>query len=447
VIAFVVNLASALIFAACAREHTVMTIASSPKPSKDFVATSSTGQTSIGATLSNGKVTAGIHITERCLLGRRYMFGDGVSQDFNKAFEIFSQGATAGDACSVSGLGRLYNFGWGVRRNYKLAMRYYIRSSNAGFPDATANIGEMYLIGEGVARNDDKADEFFHAAAARGSWKAYDDLGLLHRYGQEPADYTDSIKWFQTAFAHGVYRAGFDLAMMFYNFDFSGHYETALSWFMKSNQITMSQYHIGDAYLYEEGAPRNFELARFWLGQAANHGSSDAMFDLAKMMLYGTGGPQDIPAARRWLVRAAADNEPSALNELGKMAIAGGIITPSKAKVAAKYFAWSAKLGDDQAQENLGELYQYGLGVPKDPYKAYVLFLEAALANRDDPQRLREIQPRFTAVGSQLPDAQKQSAYTEATTDVMDHQIEEHTTTFGRDKPGVEVGHIWVYDG
>jgi uncharacterized protein len=54
-------------------------------------------------------------------LGRLYMNGYGVSQDYAQAHEWYEKSADAGDADGMNNLGRLYMNGWGVVQDYDKA--------------------------------------------------------------------------------------------------------------------------------------------------------------------------------------------------------------------------------------------------------------------------------------------------------------------------------------
>ncbi|MGZ9275331.1 MAG: tetratricopeptide repeat protein, partial [Nitrospira sp.] len=92
--------------------------------------------------------------------------------------------------------------------------------------------------------------------------------------------------------------------------------------------------------------------------RAAEHGHTEAQFELGVAMLKGDGMLQDFQAALKWLSRAAEG-------------------------------------GNAQARYSLGVLYKNGTGIPPDNVKAYIWFnlaaaqgIEAAVPARDATMRL-----------------------------------------------------------
>jgi hypothetical protein len=95
------------------------------------------------------------------------------------------------------------------------------------------------------------------------------------------------------------------------------------------------------AELYQRG------LVHHWLGEleaaharhvdAADAGSSDAMFELHIIYAQGLGVPADPVASRAWLDRAAAADHPRALYNLGAAHASGSEGAVDMAKAAAYY--------------------------------------------------------------------------------------------------------------
>jgi TPR repeat protein len=56
------------------------------------------------------------HVNYIQQLGQRYLFGQGVSQDFQQAFYYFSIGKTKNDSTSIYFLGEMYLNGWGTHK-------------------------------------------------------------------------------------------------------------------------------------------------------------------------------------------------------------------------------------------------------------------------------------------------------------------------------------------
>jgi serine/threonine protein kinase/TPR repeat protein len=119
--------------------------------------------------------------------------------------------------------------------------------------------------------------------------------------------------------------------------------------------------------------------AAVWFSKAAEHGDPAGMYVLAECHLFGKGVPKDPRRAVELLTAASALNNPRAMNLLGDIYRKGvpGVTEPNFSE-SVKLFSRSQELGFLDAQGNLGVLYIYGQGVPKDERKAFELFQDGA---------------------------------------------------------------------
>ncbi|KAM9961909.1 hypothetical protein ACTFIR_004777 [Dictyostelium discoideum] len=90
-------------------------------------------------------------------MGRLYLEGNLVQQDFQLAFDYFKRASSMGLAGGYSGLGFMYNMGYGVTQSNKTAFDYYVKASDLGDRDAKSNLAELYFFGYGVNQNTHKA--------------------------------------------------------------------------------------------------------------------------------------------------------------------------------------------------------------------------------------------------------------------------------------------------
>ncbi|KAL7533923.1 hypothetical protein ACHAXR_005530 [Thalassiosira sp. AJA248-18] len=100
-------------------------------------------------------------------LGCRYSDGEGVSQDFTKALELWHQAANLGCAKSHSNIGTVYYNEEGVEKDTKKGRYHWERAAMGGDVLARYNLG----IVEGEAGNTNRAMKHFMISAAYG----YDD--------------------------------------------------------------------------------------------------------------------------------------------------------------------------------------------------------------------------------------------------------------------------------
>lgn len=98
-------------------------------------------------------------------LGVMYFSGNGISQDYQKAFEWFSKAAPQGDIQAQYSLGFMYHQGQGVAQNYAKAAQWYSQAAEQNDAFAQFTLGYMYLSGLGVAQDDVLAYQWFDLAA------------------------------------------------------------------------------------------------------------------------------------------------------------------------------------------------------------------------------------------------------------------------------------------
>jgi TPR repeat protein len=106
------------------------------------------------------------------LLGRRYYFGDGETQDREKAVQWHTKAADKGNATAQYVLGLLYSTGDGVHQDKEKAVEWISRSAGQGLAEAQFALGMMYWTGEDVPQDTQKAAKLISEAAAQGNEEA-----------------------------------------------------------------------------------------------------------------------------------------------------------------------------------------------------------------------------------------------------------------------------------
>lgn len=101
-------------------------------------------------------------------LGARYLNGDGVEQDYEKAKYYLEAAALKNHAHALYDLGYMYLYGVGVEKDYLMAFDYFQRSTEFDFAPAYYIIGIMYHDGAGVKQNHKKAYEYCKKAFEKG---------------------------------------------------------------------------------------------------------------------------------------------------------------------------------------------------------------------------------------------------------------------------------------
>ena len=133
----------------------------------------------------------------------------------------------------------------------------------------------------------------------------------------------------------------------------------------------------------------------------AVQGHASSQYLLGLMHLEGVGNVHHCAEAVQWLERAAAQGHEGALAHLSEMAARGdvaahlalGLIARDHTgggRAAARHLRAAAAAGDPQGLLALGELYNAGATLDRDPAYAAVLFRAAAEAAMNAVQRARQ---------------------------------------------------------
>ncbi len=196
-----------------------------------------------------------------CLrLGVLYSNGNGVPQNYQKAFELYSKACNGNEIGGCLGLGVLYENGFGVKKNNNLAIQFYdqackenvdlacqkqkaLQNYRTGknfydnqqykkafdhlnlacdndYMDACRMLGVLYSNGNGVSKNLAKANELFSKSCDNNEMKACRNLGLLYANGDGvEKNYAKAAELFQKACDGNEMKGCYNLAVAFQNGD------------------------------------------------------------------------------------------------------------------------------------------------------------------------------------------------------------------------------------
>lgn len=305
-------------------------------------------------------------------------------------------------ACKSAGyLGRMYLRGEGVDQNYKKAMKWFfrgIKSSDAGSQDG---LGLMYLHGLGLPQNTAKATDLFKAAADQEYAPAQVHLGVLHLDQGQPNDIAIATRYFELAARYANMEAHYylaeitnqgigrdrscGLATAYYksvaekaepllssfaeaNQAYAdGNYELALVDYMMAAEQGWEKGQANVAYLLDQEKSmltlpsvspftkprppllRNPELALIYWTRSAKQSNIDSMVKMGDYYLYGIGAPMDVDKAAACYASASEFHQSAqALYNLGWMH-ENGVGLTQDFHLAKRYY--------DQALETNEEAY------------------------------------------------------------------------------------------
>ena len=184
---------------------------------------------------------------------------------FSHDFLSLKKQAKAGDRVSQLQLGNRYLKGDGIKQDYEKAFSWFQKSAEQDLAPALFVMGECYFHGVGIEKNREKAISYYTQAAEHNFRQAEFVLG--HIYGKEVFGHFDaqkSIYWFERAANHKVVHAAHQLGVIYYLGELTEQNDSlALVWFREAayHGEVYSQYMLGLAYQGDGPIPCNLNLS------------------------------------------------------------------------------------------------------------------------------------------------------------------------------------------
>ena len=143
-------------------------------------------------------------MSSQCELGRMYINGIDIVQDYKLASEWLTKSAKQGYMHGQYSLALLYYAGNGVEQSNELALEWLSKAAEQDLADAMFFIGIMFAKGEGVPQDDESSVDWLHKAAERDYPHAQYQLGIMYAQGRGVAqDMETAREWFVKAAEQG----------------------------------------------------------------------------------------------------------------------------------------------------------------------------------------------------------------------------------------------------
>ena len=298
-------------------------------------------------------------------MGRMYLKGEGVEQDYFKSYQTFLLSAENGYAHSNYYIGNQYYYGLGFNQDFEEALTYYRKASEAKDSYADYRIAKMYLKGEGVNVDLQRAEDYLLKAAEKVTLANYD---LAKLYEDNPEIFYKSEN---TIFSL---------------------YQEALNQMFEQEQNghdVFTEMRIASMYLNGKGTEINISEAVNWLDKASQQGNPDAAYQLGYIYLSDKYNISDINKSNEYYAQALSGYEKA--EEENSNATAEyriGLIYLNALGVeqdvdkAINWFAKSTLNGNASAAYKLAVLYENGEVIPQDNEKAFLYYqISAELDN------------------------------------------------------------------
>ena len=210
-------------------------------------------------------------------------------RDYAKAFALFSEAASQGDADGINMVGMSYFHGHGVEKDSHKAAVNFLRAARMGHAQAQYNLG-LLLCGEGKAcpQGLERSVHWFRKAAEQGYVPAFWEMGNAYREGLGvERDFKEAAAWFNRGVQAGDSSCMTFLGLMHFRGEGTVEdEETAVQLWQEAAEMDNS-----DAMFYlgvcsekgMGGLKRSGRDAAAWYRMADYYGSSGAAESLAKL--------------------------------------------------------------------------------------------------------------------------------------------------------------------
>jgi TPR repeat protein len=215
-------------------------------------------------------------------IGLIYFYGNGETQNYEKALVWFGMAAAQGDVQAQFNLGLMYKLGLGVTQNDAKAAQWFCKAAMLGDAYAQCNLGAMYYQGLGVTKNYEEAVNMYSMAAERGFSIAQSNLAGMYERGEGvEKSITNAVIWYQKAASQGHANAQFHLGLLYQSgVVVKKDIALAFNCYLKAAEQghMLAQFNLGSMFLLGQEVQKNDFEAEKWLTKAAMQGHEQAKF-------------------------------------------------------------------------------------------------------------------------------------------------------------------------
>ncbi|MBR1731643.1 MAG: SEL1-like repeat protein [Ruminococcus sp.] len=309
------------------------------------------------------------------LIGRLYLKGQGLEQDYYKAYCSFSLSAQNGYNHANYYIGNMYYYGLGFEQSFVEAKSFYDKAADNGDNYAKYRLARMYIKGEGTDVDLNKSEVYLKTSLNFVVMANY-DLAKLYELHTDEFKHSDDE----------IYQL----------------YKTALKGLEKQEKDmhdTFTEIRIGNMYLNGQGTEANVNKAVEWLNKAAEQDNPDALYQLgyiyssdkysivdeekafdyyaralksyikaeeenanataeyriSRMYLKGIGTEVNSDEAIKWFTKAALNHNGEAAYQLYKLYSDGALIEQNS-ELAGQFLEMACYLDNPYAQYALGNI-------------------------------------------------------------------------------------------
>ncbi|KFH45503.1 hypothetical protein ACRE_036940 [Hapsidospora chrysogenum ATCC 11550] len=300
-------------------------------------------------------------------IGRMYLRGEGLSQNFEKARTWFERGVTHGDPLAQYGLGRMLLLGHGGHKNFKKAMSLLKISADQDFAPAQVEMGKLRLD-QGTAEDLRIANNYFELASRYGNIEANYYLAEMvhHGVGREKLCPVALNYYKNVAEKAEPMVASWAEANEAYN---SGDHEAAFLHYLLAAEQGYEKAQTNVAYLLDSDHSK-LPLVGWLRKQVGQVPKKDSLLDNASLALV------------QW-TRSSRQSNIDATVKMGDYYYYGIGTERDIQKAVQCYLAASDHSQSAQALFNLGWMHENGVGLDQDFHLAKRYYDHALMVNKE----------------------------------------------------------------
>lgn len=303
-------------------------------------------------------------------LGYCYTYGHCVEKNCSKGYQFLITAAEQGLALAQYVIADGYYYGYNeLETDEEKGVKWYTKAAKQGYVSSQYRLGFLYYEGYGVDQDYSIAFEWYSKAAKQGYSLANFELGEMYFTGTGVTqNYYKAFDYYTKASEGDYSDADYKLGLIYENgYCVRKSYENASKHFLRYANSTYSLNKIGEMYESGKEVSQNYDKALEWYIRSVDHeGTDDSDANDSRIAIGRIYDKvyNDYSQACEWYRKALSKND-SAANSIGQIYEEGVYVDQDYYK-AFEWYRIGAERGNTSAQMSLGDLYKKGLGVNKD---------------------------------------------------------------------------------
>jgi len=297
--------------------------------------------------------------------------GQSKGPDFDRAINYLQQSAGMGLHMAQADLARRIQ-----TSKPAVALFWNETAALSREPEYLLQLAEQLRFDEGGLQDGKRAVKILTPLAEAGNLDAYIKLGMILEYGQGVEKNEKlALEWFERAARKGSHVASMRMAR-FYLYGVEKDYVKAAGLLEEAvkGDIPYANYLLAGLYRRGNGVAIDTAKARQHYERAAAGGIWEAQTEIGNLFYFGTEGRE---RAVEWYRKAAENGQSLAMNNLGDM-YENGIGVPLDLVKAMDLYRQAANMGEGVAFRSIASLWASGAAGKIDLRQAYLYYLLAA---------------------------------------------------------------------